>query len=226
MNNIYCIWSGNNDMSDNRKNSLQCIIDNSGCNVILVSPKNLKDFEIKSHPIHPAYEYLSLTHRSDYLRAYIMHHHGGGYSDIKYNKFNWTKYFDLLNNSSHVLFIGYQERQPQHIASDDPKIIRSFNMLCGCGHFIFKPNTLFTSLWLNKINSILSLKISLLKKYPGHHHPRATTGGVHGTPGIHTDSKYPLGWNEILGKIIHPLMYNFKNQYLYSMPYPNLYFYQ
>lgn len=34
-------------------------------------------------PLHPSFDHLSTIHRSDYLRCYFMHVHGGGYTDIK-----------------------------------------------------------------------------------------------------------------------------------------------
>jgi hypothetical protein len=33
-------------------------------------------------PLHPAYEYLSLVHRSDYLRCELLHQYGGLYCDV------------------------------------------------------------------------------------------------------------------------------------------------
>ena len=32
--------------------------------------------------VHPAYEYLSLVHRSDYLRCELLHRYGGLYADL------------------------------------------------------------------------------------------------------------------------------------------------
>ena len=86
MNNIYCFWTGTNEMNETRLNGLNKLRSVSGCNVVLITPDNLNDFLIE--PLHPAYKYLSLVHRSDYLRAYFMHYHGGGYSDIKPGKYS------------------------------------------------------------------------------------------------------------------------------------------
>lgn len=62
---------------------------NSGVEVKLITPKNLNNYLLPDFPLHPAYDYLSLVHKSDYLRCYFMHFHGGGYSDIKPNYKNW-----------------------------------------------------------------------------------------------------------------------------------------
>ncbi|MEU5467039.1 hypothetical protein [Kocuria salsicia] len=49
----------------------------------LVTPENLSDWVLPQHPLHRAYENLSLVCRSNYLRASLTHHHGGGYCDLK-----------------------------------------------------------------------------------------------------------------------------------------------
>lgn len=214
-------------MSITRKKNLQSIIDNSGCAVTVITPENISTIEQKDNPIHKAYQYLSLTHKSDYLRAYLMYYYGGGYSDIKYVNFNWKPYFDLLENSLFD-FIGYSERLPEHIASNKKEIKNFYNNLCGCGHFIFKPKSQFALKWLNRVNFILSEKFDQLKQYPGTYHPRAVFGGVHDpdSTDIYSESKYPLVWNEILGGIIHELMYQNFGSYTTGMPFPNLNYYR
>lgn len=223
---IFCIWSGNNTMSDNRRLCLDSIITNSGVKVELINPTSLTKFVQSKYPIHEAYEYLSFTHKADYLRAYLMHHHGGGYCDIKFINFKWTPYFQILNNSN-SLFIGYQEMANEHIASDDPSIRNRFFELCGVCHFIMKPYSDFTTQWINELHYILDQKLDLLKEHPGLYHPRAVFGGIHeAIDDQHKDSQYPLQWNEILGKIIHPLMCNYIGQFYNNMPYPNLHSYR
>ena len=214
-------------MSNNRKKSLELIRSKSGVPVEFISIHNLNDWIKPECPLHKTYECLSLTHKADYLRAYLMHHHGGGYSDIKPNAFNWTSYFNLLDQHTDMFFIGYREPDPAFIATEDENIRNDFYRLCGMGHFIFRSNTNFTQQWLNSIHTILDSKCDLLFKYPGSYHPRAVTGGVHGEDNIFTDSQYPLSWNEILGKILHPLMHKHMSSYLSIMPIPRLqYHYQ
>jgi hypothetical protein len=154
-----------------------------------------------------------------------MHNYGGGYTDIKCITFNWIPYFELLYSSDYM-FLGYQEATSEHIASDDPEIRSKFFMLCGCGHFIMKPHSSFTTEWIDILHNTLNEKLPLLQQHPGDYHPRAIFGGVHGEDNIHLESKYPLYWNEILGKIIHPLMYKYIGSFKNNMPYPNLYNYR
>ncbi len=218
---IFCIWSGDNEMSDNRKKCLELIRQNSQTVVDLVTPANLSDW-IKD-PLHDSYDYLSLTHKADYLRCYLMYHYGSGYCDIKPIFFSWQPYFDILENSFFD-FIGYSELSPLHIASDIKEIQSSYSRLCGCCHFIFKPKSSFAAQWLSSVNTILDKKIHLLKKFPGTYHPRAIFGGVHHPEidNLYKDSQYPLCWNEILGQVIHKLMYNNFGDYTSGMPYVNL----
>lgn len=221
---IFCIWSGNNQMSDNRKRCLQSLEESADCEVILVTPNNLDTYILKDNPLHPAYEYLSLTHKADYLRAYLMYHHGGGYSDIKLNNNSWEKYFSDLNQSDKQ-FSGYAEVRPEHVASNYDFVKRDFHKLPGVVHFVFKKNTSLAKSWLEQVDKILDIKYELLKKYPGDYHPRAVYGGAFGTS-LFKDAKYPLGWNEILAMIFHELCYHNSNIYSLSMHYPNTHNYR
>lgn len=219
---IFCIWSGDNQMSDSRKLCFDSILKNSGVAVELITPEVLDKWILPESPIHQAYQYLSLTHKADYLRAYLMHHYGGGYSDIKYINFNWNPYFDIMNYEKYLLFVGYPEKSPLHIAAHDIHIRNKFYELCGCCHFIMRPYSEFTTRWMAIVDHILDNKLETLKKYPGSYHPRAVYGGVHGEDDTYLDSKYPLSWNEILGKIIHSLMYDYIGNFLPAMPNVNL----
>ena len=69
---IYCFWTGTNLMSDKRKICLQQLRETSKCNVILVIPETLNNYILDEHPLHPSFNYLSETHKADYLRTYFM----------------------------------------------------------------------------------------------------------------------------------------------------------
>ena len=111
---IYCFWFGP-EMSDDRKRCLQSLIDNSKVAVALVDESNLRNYILADYPIHPSWQYLSATHKSDYLRSYFMYHYGGGYTDIKFCDYDWNKYFDDLEFSDKQ-FTGYPESSPLDIA--------------------------------------------------------------------------------------------------------------
>jgi hypothetical protein len=224
MKKIYCFWFGG-EMSHDRFNCLNSIINNSGCEVVLITEDNLKSFEVSEYPIHDGFKYLSLTHKSDYLRSYFMYLYGGGYTDIKYCDYNWNPYFDLLDNSDKD-FISYRELGEDSIAHKEwnNHIRFKFNELGGMCHYIFKPKSDFGLKWFELTNKKMDEIYETLKDNPGTYHPRAVTGGAHQGP--QDDSKYPLGWNDLLGQLLHNLMYENIGRFLLDMPFPNTWGYR
>ena len=53
----------------------------------------LDKYILQEHPLHQSFNYLSETHKADYLRTYFMRFHGGGYSDIKKTSGSWIDSF-------------------------------------------------------------------------------------------------------------------------------------
>uniref|UniRef100_A0A6C0I4I0 Uncharacterized protein n=1 Tax=viral metagenome TaxID=1070528 RepID=A0A6C0I4I0_9ZZZZ len=80
---IYCFWTGDNKMSNARIECLNNLRTVSECNVLLITKDNLSNYILNDVPLHPSFNYLSETHKADYLRTYFMNFYGGGYSDIK-----------------------------------------------------------------------------------------------------------------------------------------------
>ena len=89
---IFAFWTGDNALSANRERCLREMrAMHDGLEIVLITPQNLREWVVDGAPIHPAYRHLSLIHRSDYLRAYFMAHHGGGYADIKTPTHSWSR---------------------------------------------------------------------------------------------------------------------------------------
>lgn len=83
----------------------------------VINPALLPFFILKDAPLHPSYSFLSGVHRSDYLRCYLMHHYGGGYSDIKHMHFDIGPLINRLEEGPKDIYVsGYQLRHPTHIA--------------------------------------------------------------------------------------------------------------
>lgn len=81
---IFVAWTGEDELTPNRLAALESIrAMNGGLDVVLVAPENLHEWVVDGHPLNTAYAHLSAVHRSDYLRAYLLRHHGGGWSDPK-----------------------------------------------------------------------------------------------------------------------------------------------
>lgn len=209
-------------MSIQRRRCLDSFYANSCSNVVLVESHNLSRWLVSD--LHPAYYYLSFTHRADYLRCYFMHHYGGGYSDIKFCSFDWRPYFKQLALSGGMNYMcGYRERRAKDVASTCDYIQSAYRSLPGMGHFIFRPYTPLTFKWISCVHSCLDGLLDRLAKHPGTYHSRAVFGGVHGLdlwPNIrHFGSLYPLQWNSLLGSILHPIAFEYQANLCLSMPY-------
>jgi hypothetical protein len=204
---IYCFWTGSNEMSAVRRSCFEHLKEHSGVDVILVTPETLGDYILPEYPLHEAYPYLSNVHRSDYLRVYFMHHFGGGYSDIKRAGGSWVKAFEDMDETTWVN--GYQEIHPEHIAHTPHRDM--WSRLIGNGAFIFRPHTPISELFYSEVRRILDAKLGDLKKNP------ATTPCDCSELG----NGYPLGWNEILGRIFHRIQPLFFDQMKASVPYPD-----
>ena len=94
---IYILWTEANDLTPRRKNNLQIMKDYCGVELKFLDHITIQDYELPEHKFHEAYQYLSATHKSDYLRSYLMHFYGGGYCDIKKAEWDWNKYFNELD---------------------------------------------------------------------------------------------------------------------------------
>lgn len=187
---IYCFWTGDNEMSENRKRGLKSIEDITGFEVILITPQNLPNYIKPEHPLHPGYSLLSLVHRSDYLRCYFMHHYGGGYADIKTFKHSWKKAFKKLRRNKNKFLIGYPEIGG--IAEVGGKLYKDmvFHMplLVGNCAYICKSYTSFTAEWYQELHRRMDEYYPLLKSHS-----------------IGELPEYPVPYTYLLGNIFHPL---------------------
>ena len=203
-NNLYCFWTGDNEMSIDRYKCFESL-KNSEMNVILITNKNLEKFILKNYPLHEGYQYLSYTHKADYLRTYFMHFYGGGYSDIKMTHFSWIDNLKKLNNSKKFA-VGYKETK-----STDVCIVKNkYKLVIGNCAYIFKPQSIFTTEWYTKLIKKMDTNLQQLKKFPAR------------TPQeIYSKSyPYPFEWAEILGNIFHPLCYKYHKYLLQTLDLP------
>lgn len=203
---IYCFWTGNNDLTENRKKYLELTKNNIGVEVVLVTPENLDNYIVDGYPLHPAYQFLSNVHKADYLRTYFMYHHGGGYIDIKLFEHDWNSAFDKLNKSDKWA-IGYPELDGGCVAKGTSLLLHQdmmkyYKATIGNGAYIFKPYTPFAKIWIDELHKILDSKYDELKINPGN---------------VFGDNEgYPIYWTQILGDIFHPLCLMYNNKILKS----------
>ena len=204
MNIIHCFWTGENELTQNRKTCLEQVIQTSEYKVILVTPANLHEYILSDHPLHPAYEFLSETHKADYLRTYFMNFHGGGYSDIKKTTGSWKRAFIDLKNNDNFWICGYPEI-PGGVAYSPYS--DKWNELIGNGAYISKPNTPLTNEWYTEMIVLLDKKLPELILNPSKH-----------PQDCKEISNYPIEWNEMLGRIFHKIAYKYKEHLLRTLP--------
>lgn len=192
-------------MSEQRKECLDQLRIVSQCDVQLITKKELPDYILASEPLHPAYEYLSETHKADYLRTYFMNFHGGGYSDIKRTTGSWLPAFKEMENPD-IWMIGYKEinggvAYPPHS--------HLWTHLIGNCSYICKPQTPLTKEWYADMLATLDTKLEALRRYPSRFPQDCAekSGG-----------RYPIRWNEMLGFIFHRVSYKYINKISQNLP--------
>lgn len=201
---VWVFWTGHNEMSENRKRSMQVLASKIGLPIKLVTPDNLSEYILPEAPLHPAYQYLSLVHKSDYLRCYFMHFHGGAYTDVKECQYDWQPIWQELADSS-AYMIGYPEIRPEDIVQHESQKInqdtkRCFSQMVGNGAYICRPNTALTRDWYAELQKRMDKYADLLAQNPGN-----VLGDNDG---------YPIAWAGILGSIFHPLYLKYNHRIL------------
>lgn len=204
---IYCFWTGDNELTPNRRRCLETIrLNNPATPVVLVTRRNLGEYVLEGHPLHPAFEHLSLNHRSDYLRCYFMHHHGGGYSDIKECFEPWLPAITSLQAQPEKWALGYTEVSsdlcawlPDNLGVD---IRRHFRSLIGNGAFVVRPGTPLTTEWYAEVHRRLDYYASLLAEHPG---------DVWGSnPG------YPVPWTGLQSLVFQPVCMKYLDRLIHD----------
>ena len=226
---LFILWTCGK-LSKNRLKNINKIKKNSKCNVILIDNNNINDYILKEYPLHKGYNYLSCIHKADYLRCYLMHHYGGGYSDIKEIKHSWIPAFKEMENNKHIWANGVSFKYgifglaiPEEYDKEKRKHIRKYtNNLIGIQSFIYKPRTKLTYDWYNLLNKRMDYYYEKLKENPAKY-PRESASG---TPkpiweGGKINTKYPISWNRILGQINYPLQIKYINNIKQNVPIVN-----
>lgn len=208
---IFCTWTGQNPLTPQRAEALLSIYRETSCPVLFLTPRNIDEWVVPHSPMHPALRFLSETHKADYLRCYLMHHFGGGYTDLKHTQVSWTRLFEIVRSHPDATGLGYREIGPEGVASCggllEVELRENFHKLIGNCAYIFRKGSAFTSKWLALTHELLDRKIDALKANPAQHpmdqhNVTLPDGSV---------SKYPLRWQELLGEIFHPLVYEFSD---------------
>lgn len=222
--NLYCFWTGKNSLTENRKKNLETL-KNTGFNIVFVTHDNLNNYILKDYPLHDGYQYLSETHKSDYLRCYFMNFYGGGYTDIKrINKDNnWSELYDKLLKSDDLLAVGYAERNIYDINYGDSQTLnylmkQNYKKMIGNGCYIMKPQTELTTEWYDSMIQKMDNVYEDLKK-----NPAKKIRENHPTEG--KKSNYPLEWG-FFNKVSHKMFYKYRKRINTELTYVNMDNYQ
>lgn len=203
---VFVVWAGDNAMSEQRARSLDEIRRvNSELDVVLVTPDSLDDWLVPDLALPAQYEQLSLVHRSDVLRAYLLHVHGGGYSDVKRPRVPWVGAFERLERSD-AWILGYTERHRLNAPLVGGQLQRDLRgvsrQLLGYGGLIVRPRTALTEEWWTRVCAVIEESSDALAAHPGN---------VRGdNPG------YPLGWTEVLAHVAAPLTWKYQDHVLHD----------
>eukprot|EP00928_Gymnodinium_smaydae_P090232 TRINITY_DN7405_c1_g1_i3.p1 TRINITY_DN7405_c1_g1~~TRINITY_DN7405_c1_g1_i3.p1 ORF type:complete len:351 (+),score=57.41 TRINITY_DN7405_c1_g1_i3:33-1055(+) len=134
---IWMCWTGHNPIPAHLRLCLKTVERNSGLPVILVTPQNVLRYVPDPHP---AYEFLHLQHRADYLRCCLLHFYGGIYLDMDTICLrDLTALFDQLTTFDAVGYDGSQWGELIGISDMGP----------------FRPRTKLTDLWFNALHAKL-----------------------------------------------------------------------
>ncbi|GAA1468828.1 hypothetical protein [Microbacterium thalassium] len=203
---IWSFWVGDNPLTPARKAGLERMREvNPGIPVELITPDRLPDFILPEHPLHPAYELLSYNHRSDYLRAYFLHHYGGGYSDIKPLVGSWEPAFERLD-ASDAWLLGHPLSDPKWAGPSwgrlQKHLQRYYRILVFGAVLIGKSHTPLTAEWLREVERLLDYHEPALREVPGDmwgHNPG-----------------YPVRWMGLQGSVLQPLCLKHQDRMLYD----------
>jgi len=136
---IWMCWTGNNPMPVHLQLCMATVRRNAKVPVILITPQNVAEYVTEPHP---AYEFLHLAHRADYLRCYLLHNYGGMYLDVDTICLrSLGELFDFIENSD-TSAVGYD-------GSEWGELIGISDM------GPFKPDSELTQLWFGALHGRL-----------------------------------------------------------------------
>ncbi len=197
---IFFMWPGDDQIPMDRVAEIISILSNSRCAGVFVDHRNYHKWELPEAPFHPALPYLSQTNKSDYLRIYLMHHYGGGYTDVKFTYKPWDQAFETLRNSE-AMALGYPISSASQVAMN-PNFENTaelalykehYHRFIGHVAFIFKPQTPLTQRLYDRSHALLDEKFEQLKRHPARH-PKDAVGKVLPDGSV---SEYPLHYVEL-----------------------------
>lgn len=204
---VFVFWTGDNPLTPNRLDSLNVMREMlTGIDVLLVTPRELPDWEVEESPFHPLVPQLAYIHRADYFRAYFLHHHGGGYADLKRPTDDWTAVFDRMD-AGDAWMAGY--RVPVRLMTpnmEEPRLEKLMkrwsDRRLGQSAYLARPHTPITGEWLDEVERRMEAQSVALVRHPGD--ARGSNVG------------YPIPFNSILAQVLDPLQVKYSDHLMYD----------
>ena len=225
---VFVLWFGGHDMPIVRQQCMLAIRE-SGLDPVIIRDEDVADWVLPEAPLLPAFWLLTPIQRSDYFRAYLMHHHGGAYTDIKRPEGSWLAGLQLLEDDPDLWAVGYPiERWNVTTCGIEPLpryqpwrlrwwryrwMQLNHEKILGGGGFAFKPRTELTRRWLAGVEDRVREKTALLEKHPGRY-AKERYGDVN--EGV--VSRYPVPWLYLGGDVLHPLAFKYHRRTARILP--------
>lgn len=226
---IFAFWLGGHPLTPRRAAQADALR-KVGLDLVLIDDATAADWEVAGHPFHPAFRLLSPIHRADYLRCYLMHHHGGAYADLKLFEGSWLPAMAAFDDPS-VWANGYPEYrwgvasfgvpatpryQPWRVRWWRYRYLQlRYRSLIGIAGFAFRPGTPLTRAWLTEVEARLTRLQPALERNPGRY-AKERAGDVN--DGV--VSHYPVPWSSLLADVLHPLLYRYRHHVRQDIPRP------
>lgn len=224
---IWCYWEGG-EMNKNRSLSFSYLQKNIGVPVCLITPQNISKFLLPEYPLPESLTYASIVHRSDFIRAYLMHFYGGGWHDIKATLVSFADCWELFKDEN-IYLIGRPEsfKGAAKVSNENgiymPDVAAD---LVSVPAWIARGNTALSKTIYQNLQALFLKNADLLKKGPAKH-PREKY--IKPKNFFHKlaillkylysgrNPKYPLPWT-VFGNIFHPAVYKFRNHVVKCLP--------
>ncbi|MDY3978678.1 MAG: hypothetical protein SOZ00_01480 [Tidjanibacter sp.] len=193
-----------------------------GVPICLITADNIDEFLLPDYPLHPAFEYLSSVHKSDYLRIYLARFYGGGWHDIKPTEVSFAELFDEFADPN-IWWLGRPELKGRTAKVWDGHghwIPYHWRDMVAASPYICRTATPLTRELYANVNRYLDRELKRLKRHPAHS-PYARKRDFYWVRQIksyvRTAGNYPINFT-FFGDFLQPLIYHYRDHVSRRLP--------
>lgn len=225
---VWCYWEGA-PMSGNRLVSFEYLQKNIQVPVCLLTPANIHQFIKPEHPFPNNYKDLSVVHRSDYVRAYMLYHYGGGWHDIKATEISYVDVWQEFADPN-IWIIGKPEiaKGAANVYTAEGLYVPDrYDRLIAVPAWVGRPHTALAKAILDGIEHAISSNAAALTQYPAKHPREKKITTTNMLKKLFTQAKflyqgrstrYPLEWT-LFGNVFHPMILKYNQHVSFNLPY-------